>query len=73
MLGRLASKNALSAKRVAECRNIVLVQLTKKIETASRWIEVHAENPREAMMLAEAKAKSPASIVLTATEVRATK
>lgn len=45
----------------------VLVQMTKKVGTASRWITVEAGNERAAMLLAEGKAKAPPSTVLTAT------
>ena len=53
----------------------VLVQMTKKVGLAARWIEVHAETPKVAIMLAEAKAKAPPSFALTvmAMEVRPVK
>lgn len=52
-----------------------LVQMTKKVGSASRWIHVEATNERNAITLAEGKAKSPPSTVLTATatEVRLVK
>ena len=52
----------------------VLVQMTKKIGKASRWIRVDAENPKVAMILAENQAKSSSSVVTAlATEARTAK
>jgi hypothetical protein len=50
----------------------VLVVMTKKVGTASRWVTVEAVNELAAIRIAEGKVKSPPSTVITvtATEVR---
>ena len=53
----------------------VLVLMTRKVGTASRWVTVDAVNELAAIRLAEGKVKSPPSTVITATatEVRLVK
>ena len=48
----------------------VLVQMTKKVGSAQRWVHVQAENARDAMRLAEANVMSPHSMVVKAQAVQ---
>lgn len=48
----------------------VLVQMTKKVGSAQRWVTVQAEDGRDAMRLAEASVMSPHSTVVKAHAVQ---